>query len=278
MAEMNGKVVVITGATSGLGRRAAIDFAKGGARVVVTGRDAARANETVASIAASGGKADVALGDVSTRAGARELARAVLAKAPKIDVLLNNAGGTFKALEKTSDGIEKTFALNTLGAFVLERELHGAIAAAKGRVVNVATGFLDSYPVVVDELLEPKKYSGFSQYGRAKNATVMMTVEQAKRYEKDGVRVVSVHPGIIMGTRFGGGQPKIAQILGGPVMRAIGLGATIDQASERFRIACFDDVPNAAYIVKGKPAPLPKPAQDPAVRSAVLALLEKLAA
>src|SRR3954468_23949962 len=132
--ELKGKTVVITGATSGLGQAAAIDFATRGAKVFIVGRDAARANETLSQANAAGGDAEVVIGDVSTRAGVKAVAQATLAKAPKIDVLLNNAGGQFPSMSQTADGIETTFALNTLGAFLLERELHGAIAAARGRV------------------------------------------------------------------------------------------------------------------------------------------------
>lgn len=272
-----GKVVVVTGATSGLGQATAIDLAKRGAKVLVVGRDSGRAQETLAGVRAAGGEADVVLGDVSTVAGAKALAQAIIAKAPRIDVLINNAGGQFKTMTKTTDGIETTFALNTLGAWTLERELHGAIAAAKGRVVNVATGFLDSFPVDVDDLASPKNYKSLAQYGRVKQASVMMTVEQAKRYESEGVKAVSIHPGIIMGTRFNGGQPKAMQAIAGPIMRAIGFACTLEEAQRRFRVAAFGDVPNGSYIVKGAPAPLPKQVNDAGVRTRVVQLLEKLA-
>lgn len=275
-----GKIVVITGATSGLGQAFAIDLAKRCARVLVAGRDASRASETLAAIQRAGGDGEVVLGDVATVAGARTLAQAVLSRSTRIDVLINNAGGTFKTETMTADGVETTFALNTLGAFVLERELHGALAATKGRVVNVATGFLNSFPVpdAVEELVKPTQYKGLGQYGRSKQASVMMTVEQAKRYAADGVTVVSMHPGIIMGTRFGGGQPKIQQMMAGPIMRAIGLACTLEQAMEKFYAAAFGDVENGSYMVNGKAAELPKQVKQEPVRAKVYALLERLAA
>lgn len=272
--ELAGKTVVVTGATSGLGQAVAIDFAKRGAKVLIVGRDSARAEETKAQ---AGGQVEVILGDVSTRDGAKAVAAAILARTAKIDVLLNNAGGTFKTQSQTSDGVERTIALNTLGAYILERELHGALAAARGRVVNVVTGFLDSFPIDVDTFLEPKKYTGLSQYGRAKLASVMMTVEQAKRYAGEGVTAVSIHPGIIMGTRFDGGQGAFAQAIGGPIMRLIGLGCTMEEAVRRFDAACFGDVPSGSYVVKGRAAPLPKQANDESVRTKVLGIIEGLA-
>lgn len=276
--DLKGKVVVVTGATSGLGQAVAIDFAKSGAKVFIVGRDAARAAETLAQAKAAGGDAEVILGDVSTRPGARTLAAKILAKTQKLDVLLNNAGGSFKTMSTTSEGLETTFAVNTLGAFVLEKELHRAIAAARGRVVNVATGFLDSFPVDVDDLPVPKKFSSLKQYGRAKQASVMMTVEQARRYEPEGIKAVAIHPGVIMGTRFGGGQPALMQALAGPIMRAIGFACTLEEAVRRFRVACFEDVPSGCYLVKGLAGPLPKQVNDQSVRERVWALLEKLGA
>lgn len=273
-----GKVVVITGATSGLGQACAIDLAKRGAHIVVVGRDIARAQETLTEIKKVGGDAEVVLGDVSTVSGAKSLAAAILQKAPRIDVLINNAGGTFKEESKTSEGIETTFALNTLGAFVLEKELHGALAATKGRIVNLATGFLNSFPLDVDDLVAPKKYAGLGQYGRSKQASVMMTVEQAKRYQSDGVTAVSLHPGIIMGTRFGGGQPKMQQLIAGPIMRLIGLACTLEEAQQKFFSASFGDVPSGSYLVNGKAAELPKQVKEEPVRAQVFALLQKLAA
>ena len=271
--QINGKTIVVTGATSGLGQAAAIDFAHQGAHVIIVGRDAHRAEETRVLATQTGGKADVVLGDVSTVGGARALAAAILAKTSRVDVLLNNAGGTFKSRMLTRDGIEMSFALNTLGAFVLETELHGALAAAGGRAVNVATGFLDRFPLDVNDIAAPHAYKGMAQYGRAKLASVMMTVEQAHRLE--GVKFVSVHPGIIMGTRFGGGQPRAMQLLMGPVLRVMGLACTLDEAVRRFAVACFGDVSNGSYLVKGKEAPLPKQANQAPVRDGIWQLLER---
>jgi NAD(P)-dependent dehydrogenase (short-subunit alcohol dehydrogenase family) len=275
--DIKGKIVVITGATSGLGQAAAIAFAKAGAKVLIVGRDQKRAAETLASAKSAGADMDLILGDVSTRAGVKAVAQAILAKTPRLDVLVNNAGGTFKTLTKTSDGIEASFALNTVCPFLLEHELHRALAASHGRVVNLVTGFLNMFKVDLDGLTEPKSYGAMGQYGRAKHASVMMTIEQAKRLSADGITVVALHPGVIMGTRFNGGQPKFAQAIGGPIMHAIGFSSTVEEAVDRFRVACFGDVPSGSYLVRGKPAPLPKQSTDEALRAKVVALIERLA-
>lgn len=121
-----------------------------------------------------------------------------------------------------------------------------------------------------------RRYGGTAQYGRCKQASVMMTVEQARRYAADGVTAVSIHPGIIMGTRFGGGRPKAMQMIAGPIMRLVGLACTLEEAQRRFFVAAFGDVPSGSYIVNGKPAELPKQVKDESVRAKVYALLEKL--
>ncbi len=272
--DLKDKVVVVTGASSGLGQAFAIDVAKAGAKVIIVGRDPARTAET----RAQAGSGEVVVGDVSSRAGVKAVAREILAKTDRIDALLNNAGGQWKHEVKTPDGFEMTFAVNTFAPFLLEKELHAALARAKGRVVNVVTGFLDSFPVDADDLVAPKKFKSLAAYGRSKHASLMMTVEQAHRFGPEGMTAVAVHPGIIVGTRFGGGQPAIAQAIGGPLLRAIGLGCTLEEAVRRFRVACFDPVPSGSYVVKGKAAPLTQQAQDPVVRTKVMALLDQLAA
>ncbi|MFT3841071.1 MAG: SDR family NAD(P)-dependent oxidoreductase [Myxococcaceae bacterium] len=272
--DLKGKVVVVTGATSGLGQAFAVDVSKSGAKVFLIGRDEKRAQETKAQCAPD---AEVIIGDVSTRAGVHALAEKILAKTDKIDVLVNNAGGQWKEQSKTADGIETTFAVNTVSAFLLEKQLHGALSKAKGRVVNLVTGFLNNFPVVPDQLVSPTQYKSLAIYGRAKHAGVMMTVEQAKRFATDGVTAQALHPGIILGTRFGGGQPALMQAIAGPIMRGIGMACTLDEAVRRFKVAAFDPIPNGSYVVNGKPTKLPKQSEDAAVRAKVMSILDGFA-
>src|SRR5437588_7753784 len=98
--DLKGKVVVVTGATSGLGKAFALDVSKGGAKVFLVGRDPARAQETKAQCAPD---AEVILGDVSTKTGVKSVAEQILAKTDHIDVLVNNAGGRWEAMSKTAD-------------------------------------------------------------------------------------------------------------------------------------------------------------------------------
>ena len=118
---MTGKTVLITGGTGGIGKAAAIGLASMGARVGITGRDRARAEEAAAAIARESGNpaVDVFVADMSSQAEVRRLADEVLATYPRLDVLLNNVGGFWAHRHVTADGLEHTFALNHLAPFLL---------------------------------------------------------------------------------------------------------------------------------------------------------------
>ena len=139
---MTGKTVLITGGTGGIGRAAAIGLASMGARVGITGRDRARADEAAAAIARESGAPaiDVFVGDMSSQAEVRRLADEVLAAYPRLDVLLNNVGGFWAHRHVTADGLEHTFALNHLAPFLLTGLLlDRLIASAPARIVTVAS-------------------------------------------------------------------------------------------------------------------------------------------
>ena len=140
---MTGKTVLITGGTGGIGKAAAIGLASMGARVGITGRDRARAEEAAAAIARESGApaVDVFVADMSSQAEVRRLADEVLAAYPRLDVLLNNVGGFWAHRHVTADGLEHTFALNHLAPFLLTSLLlDRLIASAPARIVTVSSG------------------------------------------------------------------------------------------------------------------------------------------
>src|SRR5215468_1302708 len=120
---MQGKTVVITGATSGIGEVAAVRLAEQGARIIFTARDKARAQDTFATLRKANGAADhcFVLADLSLRSDMKRAAGEIAAIAPAIDVLINNAGALFNRRTETADGLEKTFALNHMAYFVATR-------------------------------------------------------------------------------------------------------------------------------------------------------------
>jgi NAD(P)-dependent dehydrogenase (short-subunit alcohol dehydrogenase family) len=280
MTDPQGKTVVITGATSGIGQATAIALARRGARVLVVGRDHARGEATVEEMVRVGGTGEFLSANLLSLKDIDRLAAEVGARISSLDVLINNAGGVFRTRTMSADGIEVTFALNTVAPFAITSHLHGALARANGRVVNIATGFLGRTRLDVDELADPPSYSRFGTYSRAKLASIMLTLEQAERWKQDGISAVAVQPGIVMGTRFGGGDPSrrsLGRSVGAPVMKLLGIGATLEQATERYQQAAFDSrLASGSYVAWGKVAKVPNQAQDADVRLAVWRLLEKL--
>ncbi len=202
---MVGKHVLITGGTGGIGRATAIGLAAMGARVGVTGRDRARTNEAAADIrAATGNQAvDAFAADMSSQAEVRRLATAVLDVYPRLDVLVNNVGGFWAHRHATADGLERTFALNYLAAFLLTNLLLDRLkASAPSRVVTVSSGAQSMGRIDFNDLQSAHDYSGQRAYSQSKLATIMFTNELARRLDATGVTANSVHPGVVR-TNFG---------------------------------------------------------------------------
>jgi retinol dehydrogenase-14 len=206
---MTGKTVLVTGATGGIGRAAAIGLASLGARVGITGRDRGRAEAAAAAISrASGGPAvDVFVADMSSQAEVRRLADEVLATYPRLDVLLNNVGGFWAHRHVTADGLEHTFALNHLAPFLLTNLLlDRLIASAPARIVTVSSGAQSMGKVDFDDLMGERTFSGQRAYNQSKLANVMFTYELARRLEGTGVSANALHPGVTR-TAFGAEDP-----------------------------------------------------------------------
>jgi retinol dehydrogenase-14 len=211
---MHGKTILITGATGGIGLEAAVELARRGARMFLVGRDPGRTEAAVAQVKARSGSGEVAsfLCDFSSQASIRALAGQVLSKLDRLDVLINNAGGVNKKRELTVDGIEKTFAVNHLGYFLLTNLLLDLIKkGAPARVVTVASighrrGTLD-----FDDLgFERGGYWIMKAYMRSKLANVLFASELARRLAGTGVTSNSLHPGSVA-TNIWSGAPTWAK-------------------------------------------------------------------
>jgi retinol dehydrogenase 12 len=202
---MQGKVVVITGATSGIGRVAAEYLAALGARLVLVARDRARADRTLARLRhiAPSVAHCVHYADLSRLAEMKRVAAVIAAAEPRIDVLINNAGAFFNTRRVTEDGLEMTFALNHMAYFVLTAGLIDRLkAAAPARVVSTASGAHRSASLDFDDLQTAKGYAGFKAYGRSKLCNILFTRELARRLSGRGVSANCLHPGFVA-TRFG---------------------------------------------------------------------------
>jgi retinol dehydrogenase-14 len=202
---MAGKVALITGATGGIGKATAIGLAALGARVGITGRDLARAEQAAVDIRADSGNpaVDVFAADMSSQAEVRRLVGGVLDAYPRLDVLVNNVGGFWAHRHTTADGLERTFALNHLASFLLTNLLLDRLkASAPARVVTVSSGAQAAGRIDFDDLQGARHYSGQRAYSQSKLANIMFTNELARRLRGTGVTATSVHPGVVR-TNFG---------------------------------------------------------------------------
>jgi len=202
---MRDKVVVITGATSGIGEIAADRLAQRGARIVFVARDRNRGEETRKHLRAIAGHAghSVHYADLSRLSEMKRVATEIADAEPQIDVLLNNAGAMFGSRQVTEDGLEKTFALNHMSYFVLTVLLLDRLRSTPGaRIVSTASDAHKTAKLNFDDLQSERSYSGFAVYGRTKLMNVLFTRELARRLAGTGVTGNCLHPGFVA-TRFG---------------------------------------------------------------------------
>jgi retinol dehydrogenase-14 len=199
------KVVLITGGTGGIGKATAIGLATMGARVGITGRDLARAEQAAADIRAASGNAavDAFAADLTSQAEVRRLALEVLDAYTRLDVLINNVGGFWAHRHPTADGLERTFALNHLAPFLLTNLLLDRLkASAPARVVTISSGAQSMGRIDFGDLQGARAYSGQRAYNQSKLASIMFTNELARRLRGTGVTATSLHPGVVR-TNFG---------------------------------------------------------------------------
>jgi NAD(P)-dependent dehydrogenase (short-subunit alcohol dehydrogenase family) len=193
------RVCLVTGATSGIGRVAATALADMGATVLLTGRDARRGEAVVEEIRRRGGTAEFLRADFASLRAVRGLAGEVRSRHSRLDVLLNNAGGVNLERRLTPDGIEQTFAVNHLAAFLLTEELQDLlVASAPARVVTVSSEAHRALQTLdFDNLQGERRYKPLLAYSISKLANVMFTYELDRRLRHRGVTANCVHPGTV---------------------------------------------------------------------------------
>jgi NAD(P)-dependent dehydrogenase (short-subunit alcohol dehydrogenase family) len=215
LARLDGRTCLVTGATSGIGLETARGLAALGAQVVMVGRDPERGERARRDVTRRSGNphVELLLADLSTLAGVRGLAAAFLARFPALHVLVNNAGTVELSRRLTSDGFERTFAVNHLAYFVLTNLLLPRLrASAPARIVNVASEAHRFGRLDLSDLQSEKRYSGMRVYGTSKLLNLLFTVELSARLAGSGVTANSLHPGAVS-TRLGQHNGPLARLL-----------------------------------------------------------------
>jgi NAD(P)-dependent dehydrogenase (short-subunit alcohol dehydrogenase family) len=261
-------MVVLTGATRGIGQAAAVQLATRGADLALVGRDSERVAHVVreaqeagpASVSITGHTADLAQLDE-----VRRLAAELKASYSRIDVLANNAGAKFDSKHVTSDGYEQTFALNHLAPFLLTNLLMEELHAASGRVVTTSSDAHQRADLDLDDLMfEHDRFQPWRAYGNSKLCNILFTRELQERYPE--LTANCFHPGVIR-TGFGkndGTLSRISMAIAGPFF------GSPDKGAQPLVHLALDPVDaKGQYFEKLEPAMPSAQAQDDALAEAL---------
>lgn len=205
MSNMDGKTVLITGATNGIGRAAAKQLAGLGAHVVIVGRNRQKCLDTVQEITQSttgSSPVDFLLADLSSLAETRRLASEFLARFDHLDVLVNNAGAVFIRRQLTSEGLETGWAVNYFQAFLLtqlllDRLQQTAVDNGEARIVTLSSIYHWAGRLTLDNFAQRGLYIGWDVYASTKLANLVFTYELARRLDGSGVTANALHPGLV---------------------------------------------------------------------------------
>jgi NAD(P)-dependent dehydrogenase (short-subunit alcohol dehydrogenase family) len=193
------KVIVITGASDGIGAAAARSLARAGHQVVVVGRSPEKTNRIAAQL-----RADSHVADFADLGAVRALADTLQAKYPRIDVLANNAGGVSAARSRqvTIDGHERTFQVNYLAPFLLTTRLLDTLTESRATVISTSSVGNRLGRIDLTDLDSDKRYSGVHAYNDAKLAQILFTRELDRRYRPQGLASVAFGPGLAVASNF----------------------------------------------------------------------------
>jgi NAD(P)-dependent dehydrogenase (short-subunit alcohol dehydrogenase family) len=264
MADMKGKVVVVTGGTSGIGQVAAESIAGMGARLILVARERTRGEAALSRLhmRSPGVAHAVYYADLSRLGDMKRVANEIATAEPRVDLLINNAGALFTPRQVTSDGLELTFATNHLSYFVLTHFLRERLmAAAPARFVNTSSEAHRRARLDFSDLQSERGYRGFGAYSRSKLANILFTRELARRLKGTEVTANSLHPGFVA-TRFGDNNGGISSSVIGFLKR---FAITPEQGAETIIYLATSGEPatiTGQYFVKCRVATPSKQAQD----------------
>jgi NAD(P)-dependent dehydrogenase (short-subunit alcohol dehydrogenase family) len=279
MADLRGKVVVITGATSGIGSIAAEELAAMGARIVLVARDKSRAEAELERLGAKGPAAHtVHYADLSRLDEMKRVGHEIAAAEPRIDLLINNAGALFGQRAVTPDGLEMTFATNHMSYFVLTEMLRERlVASAPARVINTSSDAHRRAHIDFSDLQSAKHYRAFAVYSLSKLCNILYTRELARSFAGKGVTANSLHPGFVA-TRFGDHSGGAFSVV---IRMAKSFAITPEKGAETIvYLASSGDVANVTgeYFYKCRITPPAQEAQDDKAARRLWAESMKLAA
>jgi NAD(P)-dependent dehydrogenase (short-subunit alcohol dehydrogenase family) len=272
------KTLLVTGATNGIGKVTALELARQNYRVLITSRDATKGQQMLQELQAQNSNTvpELFVGDLSSMADVRRIAAEVCSRHPKLDVLINNAGGLFDKRQLTVDDFEFTFAFNHLTYFLLTSLLLPSLkAVGNARVVNVSSSGHHLAQMRWEDLQYQTGYSGWRAYWQSKLMNVLFTLALARRLQDSGVTSNVLHPGIV-NTGFG----KTATGLNSILAWAANLVAISPEqgAQTSIYLATSPAVGGVRgqYFVKQKVARANPVAYDRAVQERLWALSEEL--
>jgi NAD(P)-dependent dehydrogenase (short-subunit alcohol dehydrogenase family) len=268
--DMQGKTVVVTGGNSGIGFETAAALASLGARVLLTARNADKGRAAVAALTQrleGKGQVQLVVFDLADLASVRRGAAEILEQAPRLDVLVNNAGLVLTERAETVDGYEATFAINHLGPFLLTNLLLERMrVSVPCRVVNVASTAHNAARkgLPFDDLQSTRSYRGMRVYGESKLANILFTLELARRFEGSGLTANSLHPGTVR-TGYGGDGDTRGFLAFGIKIASPFFLSPAKGARTSVYLASSPEVEGVSgeYFVKCKPRKPRRWAQDP---------------
>ena len=271
MAEQQGPVVLVTGATDGIGRETATALARRGARVIVHGRNAEKAEEATAAIRALGAGQPLAplVVDLSRLADVRGAPAILDARETQVDVVVHNAGVYMREKVKSADGFELTLAVNHLAPFALTHALLASWAGRRlSRIVNVSSIAHNRGRIDLEDLsFERRGFDAYATYAASKLANVLFTVELARRLAGRGVTVNALHPGVVSTKLLTEG------------MGVHGSNSVAEGSATSVRLALDADLAGVTggYFSEGRPAPRNAVIEDASLARRFYELSAKLA-
>jgi len=250
---MTGKTIVLTGASDGIGAAAARALVANGHTVALVGRSPQKTQALATELGA-----DHFIADFTQLAEVRTLAAALTDAYPRIDVLVNNAGGIFGDQTRTVDGFEKTLQVNHLAPFLLTTLMMDTLIASRASIVNTASVAARLFGTIdLNDLNNDAKYSANKAYGDAKLANILFAKELARRFGDDGISAVSFHPGTVR-TNFASDTTSLMRLMyQSPLARLAGLISSEKGAEPLVWLAegtAGRDWESGEYYEKQKPA------------------------